>query len=297
MPKRFTGTEIWEKEWFMNLSCKHKCLIRFIYDKCDASGVWVANWKLVSLYIGEEIKPEDMEILKEHVEMIKPGKYFVNDFISFQYGKLSEACTPHKPVFALLQKHGLLERVSKGYQKGIDTLVEKEKDKDKDKDKEKDKEENINKILTQWNNYAQKNKLPKIVELSKSRKDKLEARLKRPNFNFEAILAAAQKQPFLFGENERRWKLNFDFIVENDSNYLGILEFKYGYDEKSAFLARDECRYCGGTGETSAMLEGISVLVPCCCNAGDKKAEEKGFRWNGRTSVFSCKGNTYEKYL
>ena len=40
MPKRFTDTDIWEKEWFMSLKPTEKCLVKYVRDKCDLAGIW-----------------------------------------------------------------------------------------------------------------------------------------------------------------------------------------------------------------------------------------------------------------
>lgn len=141
MAKRFTDTDLWDKEWFMELSMKHKLLIKLLFAKCDVAGVWSPNWALASSYIGEKVNKSDLEILAKHIEFLPDGRIFVVDFVSFQYGVLTEKCAPHRKIIALLKKYGLFERVSVGYRKGIDTLQEEEEDKEEDKEKEKGKEE------------------------------------------------------------------------------------------------------------------------------------------------------------
>ena len=140
MAKRFTDTEIWEKEWYMLLSPKHKCLVRFIYDRCDAVGVWAPNWIMATMFIGEKVGMEDLAQIDEgnQFEVLENGKVFIPDFCAFQYGELKPSCKPHVKYIRDLKKHKLFERVSKGYSKGINTLEEKEKDKEKEKEKEKD---------------------------------------------------------------------------------------------------------------------------------------------------------------
>lgn len=135
MAKRFTDTELWDKEWFMNLSLKHKCLIRFLFDKCDNAGVWSANWVLASQYIGEQVSASDLEVLSERVYNFAPGKFYVLDFIEFQYGTLSEKCIPHKKIISLLEKYGLQNYQNVGYTKPIHTLKEEEEDKEEDREK------------------------------------------------------------------------------------------------------------------------------------------------------------------
>ena len=107
MAKRFVDTELWDKEWFMELSCKHKLLIKFIFDKCDASGVWSPNYVLVTAYIGEKVTILDLEYFKNKITLLPGGKVFIPDFIKFQYGKLSKDCKPHIPIYKLLEKHNI----------------------------------------------------------------------------------------------------------------------------------------------------------------------------------------------
>ena len=134
MAKRFTDTLIWEKEWFMKLTPKHKCLFKFIVDRCDPSGVWEQNWKLASIYIGENCDYSDTFLFADQVELLPSGKILVKDFISFQYGKLSEKCAAHIPIFKAIEKNKLsLDRL---YNRVLYTLKEKEMDMEKEKEEE-----------------------------------------------------------------------------------------------------------------------------------------------------------------
>lgn len=136
--KRFTDTEIWNKEWFMDLSPRLKCLTRYLFDNCDPSGVWTPNWKLASLHIGEAVGIEDINSLPDTLcEILANGKIFLRDFINFQYGQLSENSPAHKPVFSAITKNGLGTRV---FNRVSDTLQEKDKDKEEEKDREKETE-------------------------------------------------------------------------------------------------------------------------------------------------------------
>ncbi|MDR2426450.1 MAG: replication protein [Endomicrobium sp.] len=82
-------------------------------------------------------------------------------------------------------------------------------------------------FFTKWNEFAKINNLSSVSKLTTSRKDKLSARLKEKEFNFDNILTAIVKQPFLLGQNNRKWKVDFDWIIKNDNNYTKILEEKY----------------------------------------------------------------------
>lgn len=136
--KRFTDIEIWDKEWYMDLSPKHKCLMKYIFDKCDACGCWKPNWKLASLHIGEDVNFSDLSKLpKDQYEVLENGKIYIIDFIKFQYGTLSEKSPAHKPVFLAIEKNNLSDRV---LGRVLDTLQEKDIYMDKEEEKEKEEE-------------------------------------------------------------------------------------------------------------------------------------------------------------
>jgi hypothetical protein len=102
------------------------------------AGVWSPNWTLASAYIGDEVGEADLAVFNGQLQKMEGGKFFVPDFIEFQYGQLSENCKPHQKVISLLKKYKLLERVSIPYTKGIHTLQEEEEEEEKDKELEKD---------------------------------------------------------------------------------------------------------------------------------------------------------------
>jgi hypothetical protein len=136
MSKRFTDTEIWDKEWFMLLSPADKCAIRYVCDKCDYIGIWKPNFTLADFYIKEKI---DWKLLPSkcngNIEILPDGKWWIVDFVYFQYGQLSEDCPPHKRYISELKKRGLFLRVTKGFTKGLQTLEDKEEEEEEEKDK------------------------------------------------------------------------------------------------------------------------------------------------------------------
>jgi len=137
MAKRFTDTGIWEKEWFMKLSPKHKCLFRYLTERCDAAGVWEPNWHLASVCIGEAVNLSDTFVFADQIETLPNGKIWLSGFINFQYGNLSEKSPAHIPVFKSLKKNNLCDRV---FNRVANTLMEKDKEEVTEKEEEKEKE-------------------------------------------------------------------------------------------------------------------------------------------------------------
>ena len=137
--KRFVDTEIWEKDWFMNLKSYEKLSVLYVLTKCDNVGVWNPNTKLADILIGKKINWESLaERCSKNIEVLPNGKWWVKDFVDFQWGELKETSPPHRSFIKLLKKHNLYQRVLKGYIYPTDSPKEKEKDKDKDKETDKE---------------------------------------------------------------------------------------------------------------------------------------------------------------
>lgn len=139
MPKRFTEADKWRDKWFRGLPPGFKLAWLYVLDNCDAAGVLEVDEELANFQIGIALDWSGfLEASKGRIEDLGTGKVWVRRFIEYQYGELSKECRAHNPAFASLEKHGLKERVSKGYPKGIQRVQDKDKDKIKDKDKDKE---------------------------------------------------------------------------------------------------------------------------------------------------------------
>jgi len=89
----------------------------------------------------------------------------------------------------------------------------------------------IENIIKKWNQFAEENDLPIVKKLSDRRKKHLLKRLKEKEFNFDEILNQIKKSKFLLGENDNGWRVTFDWIIQNNDNYIKILEGKYSPKE------------------------------------------------------------------
>jgi len=158
MAKRFTDTDIWNKKWFRILSPTEKALYFYLKDKCDCVGVYDIDEEVAEFLIGGDIDLHNfIDKCNGNLECLGNGKLFIVDFCGFQYGTLTESCPPHKKYISVLKKHGLFERVLKGYSKGIETLQEEEKEKEVDKEKEKEEaKENKDMFDKFWKAYPKK---------------------------------------------------------------------------------------------------------------------------------------------
>ena len=251
MPKRFTATEKWIDPWFCKLKPIEKLFWIYLLDNCDHAGIWQINWPLVNFHLGNFEFDED--IFNGRIIKLKKEKWYIPKFVSFQYGELNPDNRMHLSVMHILEKEGAIKPL-------ISPLIgAKDKDKDKDKDKEQDKDKIKDKvkdvigggggkekekedymilekaILEDWNSLCNSHPiLPRIREITPARRLKLKKRFEQPSFrNFAEIVAAIKEQPFLLGENDRKWKVCLDWLIENDTNYVKVLERKYKKEAKS----------------------------------------------------------------
>jgi len=133
MAKRMTDTDKWKKRFLRDLKPQHKLLWFYILDDCNHAGIWDVDIEVASIRVGEELIYDMLPqaFLDKIVIFDNGDKWFIPEFIDFQYGELNPTSNVHKSVIALLEKYNL-EGYVKGSQGVQSTLNNKDKDKDKD---------------------------------------------------------------------------------------------------------------------------------------------------------------------
>tara|TARA_R100001460_G_scaffold3730_2_gene11046 strand:- start:1468 stop:2139 length:672 start_codon:yes stop_codon:yes gene_type:complete len=131
MAKRMTDTDKWKKRFLRELKPQHKLLWFYILDDCNHAGIWDVDIEVASIRVGEELIYDMLPqaFLDKIVIFDNGDKWFIPDFIDFQYGELNPNSNVHKSVIALLEKYNL-----QGYVKGSQGVETTPQDKDKDKD-------------------------------------------------------------------------------------------------------------------------------------------------------------------
>ena len=126
-----TDTDKWKKRFLRELKPQHKLLWFYILDDCNHAGIWDVDIEVASIRVGEELIYDMLpqEFLDKIVIFDNGDKWFIPDFIDFQYGELNPNSNVHKSVIALLDKYNL-----QGYLKGSEGVDNTLQDKDKDKD-------------------------------------------------------------------------------------------------------------------------------------------------------------------
>lgn len=137
MAKRFTDTDKWKKPFLRGLDGPYKLLWFYILDDCDMAGIWQVDFEVARIRTGVDVNYESaIRLFGERVNPIDKFKWFIPDFINFQYGNLSENNRMHLSVIQILKKHNLYLSPLQGAKDGAkdidkDKVLVKEQDKDK----------------------------------------------------------------------------------------------------------------------------------------------------------------------
>lgn len=143
MSKRFHDTEIWEEDWFIAIPRDYRDLWLYVKDSCDHSGIWRPNVsKFNKLYDCNVDTKKALELLnkdKQRIRVLDSGRWFIEDFIAFQYGDhLNLKNRVHLSIINLLKINNIKLTSIRGLNEDTEGVKDKDQDKDKDKDKDKD---------------------------------------------------------------------------------------------------------------------------------------------------------------
>jgi len=185
--KRFHDTEIWEEDWFIALDRDYRDLWIYIKDKCDHAGIWRPNVVMFNKLYGcatdinqaLEIFNRDREKGKERVIALSNGKWFLCQFIPFQYGQvLNPKNRVHASILALLKVNEVnltsirpqveVNETSNRPQDDLNLTSNRPQlevnDRVKDKDKDKDKDKYLKGIVKGEWKYLQDDRFVRALE-------------------------------------------------------------------------------------------------------------------------------------
>ena len=227
MAKRFTDSTKWNDDWFFNLKNEEKLAWIYILDTCDHAGIWKKNIRLLNFQIGSNFVEDDLKQVFANKFIEIKDKWFIFNFIKFQYGKtfLTSNTPAVKSARELLIDLGIVQLDDKGsltlvkeltnpyltltepLNNPIDTL----KDKDKDKDEYQDTFKDIDKF---------KNEDEETVIDKLKRKTKLEEEFKIIFKNIPNVVKHIQADNLdLLQRSEKK---SFDEHYEKIMEYVNI---------------------------------------------------------------------------
>jgi hypothetical protein len=142
MPKRFRDTGLWDKDWYVALTCAERCAFDYALSRCDAVGVWAPAPELANRIIGEKV---DWEVLpgktNKNIKMLENGKWWFVDFCKFQYGNIKRVTDSkvQKHLCSLLDEYGLWDAYRATVASTVaSTVGNTVQDKEEEKEEEKD---------------------------------------------------------------------------------------------------------------------------------------------------------------
>ena len=148
MPKRFTDTDKWRDEWFLELSKENKLIWLYLCDNCTIGGRWKKSLKHLNFCCDSSISENKLKDIFNGRIIDFDAFLFIPKFLKFQY---PQGLNSNKPAIIAIRKelseYNLSHIVSELFGNGYLTIKDKDKDKDQDKDKDKDKEPVINNTI------------------------------------------------------------------------------------------------------------------------------------------------------
>ena len=168
-------------------------------------------------------------------EIIKVGNYNKDTrdrTLWYAFTEKGKAIVQNRPMESSFLSDTKVENVQAlpDIKPNINTYIKEKVDNNKllsTKKEEKDQknEELVNKLIEVYNSY---DVFPKVIAVTKKRKQKINSRLKDVGYDrLIDAFALASKSDFLTGKNDNNWKADFDWFVENDTNCIKVLENKY----------------------------------------------------------------------
>ena len=129
MAKRMTDTDKWKKRFVRELTPQHNLRWFYILYDCNHAVIWEVDIDVASIRVGFDLSQDDLPSLfgDKVISFDNGDKWFIPDFIEYQYGELNQNSNVHKSVINLLNKYNL-----EGYLKGSQRVESTLKDKDTD---------------------------------------------------------------------------------------------------------------------------------------------------------------------
>lgn len=135
MAKRFTATDIWEEDWFLEMPIEYKLFWYYMLATCDHAGLFKVNLK--SFCRLNEVKLTSKAALqyfnngKQRIREVSENLWLIEEFFVYQYGETFNANNRlHESILCLYQKN----KIELTSIRGLKDLKDRVKDKDKVKE-------------------------------------------------------------------------------------------------------------------------------------------------------------------
>lgn len=135
MAKRFTATEIWNEDWFLEMPIEYKLFWYYMLSTCNHAGFYKVNLRSFCGLNGVNLTSNNVleyfNAGKQRIRVINNSLWLIDDFFVYQYGS---TLNPNNRVHASIVKEYLKYGIELTSIRGLKDLKDGVKDKDKDKD-------------------------------------------------------------------------------------------------------------------------------------------------------------------
>lgn len=223
MKRVFTDADIYEDEWYMDLTTDQKLFWDYICRRAEY-GFWKPNKGLAEFQL--KIKIDFQKMLrafnagKERIKVLENGRWFIPSWVPFQYKGLSMDCKAHKPIYEFYRAN--YPYLYDSYLIAIGNLQEKEMDKDMEKEK-------------------------KGVVRGKPTIEEVKAAFGEKGFPAEAerFFDYYEANGWRVGRNPmKNWRSAVANWLRNGKSFGSVAEKK----REKVFKKDEDCQFCRGTG-------------------------------------------------
>ncbi len=135
MAKRFTATEIWSEDWFLDMPSEYKLFWYYMLANCDHSGLFKVNMRSFCSLNEVKLTPnkaiEYFNAGKDRIRIVSESIWLIEDFFVYQYGT---TFNPNNRVHESIENLYERQKIKMTSIRGLIDLKDRVKDKDKDKD-------------------------------------------------------------------------------------------------------------------------------------------------------------------
>jgi hypothetical protein len=143
MAKRFTDTEKWKDDWYINLDNNDRVVWQWLLDNCNHAGICKRSITVLNLMCRVNYTEDQMLKKMENRVLLVKNIWFIPKFLKFQYNTLLNGRPVALSVVKELFANDLIKYISEDFGNHYKIISESFenhcqiiKDKDKDKDKE-----------------------------------------------------------------------------------------------------------------------------------------------------------------
>jgi len=133
MAKRYTATEIWSEDWFLEMPNEYKLFWYFMLSACDHSGLFRVNLKsfcsLNEVKINSDTALNYFNKGKNRLRVINHSLWLIEDFFVYQYGQtFNENNRVHASILELYKKNEIKLTSIRGLKEFKDRVKDKDID-------------------------------------------------------------------------------------------------------------------------------------------------------------------------